>query len=155
MKLKILVGTVTGTAESVAQAIQMDCADRVDAIEVQLMDNLDIRVFDEDALFLICTSTHGAGDVPDNARALYDSLDTSPRYLGKLRYGIIALGDLGGHAATFCFAGKLFDERLQGLGAQRIGDIWCHDASDGSAPETDGVAWCRNWLALALAAAAA
>jgi hypothetical protein len=42
MKLKILVGTMTSTADYVAQAIQMDCADLVDDIEVQLMDGLDI-----------------------------------------------------------------------------------------------------------------
>src|SRR3954464_12057287 len=34
MKLKILVGTMTNTAEYVAQAIEMDCADLVDAIEI-------------------------------------------------------------------------------------------------------------------------
>ena len=152
IKLKILVGTVTGTAESVAQAIQMDCTDLVGDIEVQLMDGLDIKVFDEEALFLICTSTYGSGDVPDNARALLDSLDLAPKYLGTVRYGVIALGDLGSHGATFCFGGKLFDERLQGLGAHRIGEIWCHDASDGSVPQSDGAAWCRGWLTLALAA---
>ncbi len=152
MKLKILVGTVTNTAEYVAQAIEMDCADLVNAIEVQMMDGLDISVFDEDALFLICTSTYGAGDVPDNARALFDSLDQTPKFLGHVRYGVLALGDRGSHAATFCFAGKQFDERLQGLGAQRLGAMWCHDASDGSVAETDGAAWCRDWLALALPA---
>lgn len=152
MRLKILVGTVTGTAEYVAQAIQMDCADLVDSIEIHPMDGLDISVFEEDALFLICTSTYGAGDVPDNAQALYACLDTTPRYLGKLRYGVIALGDRASHAATFCFGGKLFDERLQGLGAKRVGDIFCHDASDGSVPETEGAAWCRDWLARAAAA---
>lgn len=151
MKLKILVGTVTNTAEYVAQAIEMDCADLVESIEVQMMDGLDISVFDEDALFLICTSTYGAGDVPDNARALFDSLDQAPKFLGHVRYGVIALGDMGSHAATFCFAGKQFDERLQGLGAKRLGEIWCHDASDGSVAETEGAAWCRDWLVQALA----
>ncbi len=34
MKLKILVGTMTSTADYVAQAIQMDCADLVDEIDV-------------------------------------------------------------------------------------------------------------------------
>ena len=55
MKLIILVGTMTSTADYVAQAIQMDCADLVEEIEVKLMDGLDISVFDEDALYLICT----------------------------------------------------------------------------------------------------
>jgi MioC protein len=146
MKLKILVGTMTSTAVYVAQAIQMDCADLVDAIEVQLMDGLDIGVFDEaDVLYLICTSTYGSGDVPDNARQLYDSLDLQPRFLGHVRYGVIALGDRT-YLQTFCFGGRKFDERLQDLGAQRIGEVWCHDASAGTLPEELGTAWCREWL---------
>ncbi len=154
MKLKILVGTMTSTADYVAQAIQMDCTDLVPDIEVQLMDGLDISVFDsaaeEDAVYLICTSTYGQGDVPDNARALYDSLESQPRFLGHLRYGVIALGDRT-YQQTFAFGGKKFDERLQGLGAQRIGDIWIHDASSGTLPETEGTEWCRQWLAQVLA----
>jgi MioC protein len=153
MKLIILVGTMTSTADYVAQAIQMDCADLVEEIEVKLMDGLDIGVFDEDALYLICSSTYGSGDVPDNARALYESLDTTPKYLGQVRYGVIALGDRT-YLNTFAFGGKKFDERLQGLGAQRVGEVWCHDASTGTMPEELGTAWCREWLAQALAPAA-
>ena len=150
MKLKILVGTMTSTADYVAQAIQMDCADLVDEIDVVMMDGLEIGAFDEDALYLICTSTYGSGDVPDNARALYDSLDATPKYLGHVRYGVIALGDRT-YQQTFCFGGKKFDERLQGLGAQRIGELFFHDASAGTMPEEEGTAWCRQWLAQALA----
>jgi MioC protein len=151
MKLKILVGTMTSTADYVAQAIQMDCADLVDEIEVQLMDGLDINVFDEDALYLICTSTYGSGDVPDNARALYDSLDQQPKFLGHVRYGVIALGDCT-YVQTFAFGGKKFDARLADLGAQRIGDLWIHDASAGTLPEELGTIWCREWLPMALEA---
>lgn len=153
MKLKILVGTMTSTADYVAQAIQMECADLVDAIEVLLMDDLDVSVFDEtqaeNALYLICSSTYGSGDVPDNARALYDSIGANPRFLGHVRYGVLALGDRT-YMQTFCFGGKKFDERLQDLGAQRLGDVWCHDASEGTMPETEGTAWAREWLAASL-----
>ncbi len=155
MKLKILVGTMTSTADYVAQAIQMDCADLVEDIEVQLMDALDISVFEssqaKDALYLICSSTYGQGDVPDNARMFYDSMAATPQFLGHVRYGVIALGDRT-YLQTFCFGGKKFDERLQDLGAQRIGDVWCHDASTGTLPETEGTEWCRQWLTLALQA---
>ena len=149
MKLKILVGTMTSTAEYVAQAIEMECADQVDAIEVLPMDALDISVFDEDALYLLCTSTYGSGDVPDNARALYESLSQSPKFLGHVRYGVLALGDRT-YLQTFCFGGKKFDERLSDLGARRLGEVWCHDASEGTMPENEGAAWCRQWLAQAL-----
>jgi len=153
MKLKILVGTMTSTAEYVAQAIQMDCGDLVADIDIQLMDTLDISAFDEDALYLICTSTYGSGDVPDNARALYESLSATPKFLGHVRYGVIALGDRT-YQQTFCFGGKKFDERLQDLGAHRVGEVWCHDASSGTLAETEATVWCREWLAQALAPAA-
>ncbi len=144
---------MTSTADYVAQAIQMDCADLVDDIDVQLMDDLDISAFDSaDQLYLICTSTYGTGDVPDNARMLYESLDATPKFLGHVRYGVIALGD-SAYPQTFCFGGKRFDERLSDLGAQRLGDVWRHDASGGTIPETEGTAWCREWLTSALAAA--
>ncbi len=150
MKLKILVGTMTSTADYVAQAIQMDCADLAEEIEVALMDGLDISVFDEDALYLICTSTYGSGDVPDNARSLYESMDSQPKYLGSVRYGVIALGDRT-YTQTFAFGGKKFDERLQGLGAQRIGEMFIHDATCGEMPEGLASAWCREWLPQAVA----
>lgn len=153
MKLKILVGTMTSTADYVAQSIQMDCADLISEIDIVLMDNLDMAVFDasqaEDALYLICTSTYGQGDVPDNARALYDSMAETPQFLGHVRYGVIALGDRT-YLQTFCFGGKKFDDRLQDLGAQRVGEVWCHDASTGTMPETEGTEWCRQWLTQAL-----
>ncbi len=154
MKLKILVGTMTSTAEYVAQSIQMDCADLVDDIEVTVMDGLSINAFDEDALYLICTSTYGSGDVPDNARALYESMAATPKFLGHVRYGVMALGDRT-YLQTYCFGGKKFDERLQDLGAQRVGEVWCHDASAGTLAESEGTAWCREWLALATSPATA
>lgn len=153
MKLKILVGTMTSTADYVAQAIQMDCTDLVSDIEIEMMDQLDISAFAEDkakdAIYLICTSTYGQGDVPDNARSLYESMSATPQFLGHVKYGVIALGDRT-YLQTFCFGGKKFDERLTDLGAHRIGDIYCHDASTGTMPEEEGTAWCRQWLAEAL-----
>ncbi|MFM9880090.1 MAG: flavodoxin domain-containing protein [Burkholderiaceae bacterium] len=156
MKLKILVGTMTSTAQYVAQSIEMDCADMVDEIEVLMMDDLDMDALTptaaENALYLICTSTYGSGDVPDNARAFYTAMDEQPADLSHIRYGVIALGDRT-YLQTFCFGGKHFDERLQGLGAQRVGEIWQHDASSGTLPETEGTEWCREWLTQALVSA--
>ena len=148
-QLKILVGTTTQNAMLLAQAIALDCADLLGAVEILPMDGLNIHVFDAASpaktLYLICSATTGSGDVPDNAQALYNSLGCEPLYLGHVRYGVMALGD-SSYPQTFCFGGKNFDERLQDLGARRIGDLWCHDASSGDAPETTGAAWCRQWL---------
>jgi len=107
MKLKILVGTTTQTAECVAQAIELDCADLVSEIEVKLMDDLKPEVFDEPALFLICCATYGSGDVPDNAQAFYAALLSQPRYLGHVRYGVMSLGDQGSYPMTFARAAAI------------------------------------------------
>jgi MioC protein len=152
--LKIFVATMTGTAEYVAQAIQMDCADLIKNIEVTMMDGLSSSAFDDkDCLYLICSSTYGAGDVPDNGQALYASLDNEPRDLSHVKYGVIALGDFGSYPTTFAGGGKRFNERLESLGAKRLGEVFTHDASDGTMPEAEGTAWARQWLASAMALA--
>lgn len=154
-KLLILVGTVTSTAEYVAQAIELDSSDLIERIEVRMMDGLDPSVFDEDALYVICSSTYGTGDVPDNAQAFYASLDSQPRFLGHVRYGLIALGDSLQYPQTFANGGRRFDERLRDLGAVRLGEPLILDASSDDNPETVGAAWCREWLTQALAASGA
>ena len=146
MKLLILVGTTTNTAECIAQAIEMDCTDLVDDIEVRMMDGLTVDVFNEQALFLICSATYGSGDVPDNAQGLYASFDAQPTFLGHVRYGVMSLGDQGSYPMTFAMGGRRFDEKLADLGAQRLGEVWTHDASSDVPPEESGVAWCREWL---------
>ncbi|MFM7331027.1 MAG: flavodoxin domain-containing protein, partial [Brachymonas sp.] len=143
-KLKIYIATMTGTAEYVAQAIQMDCSDLIGEIDISMMDNLRSDAFEErDCLYLICSSTYGAGDVPDNGQAFYASLDSDPRDLSHVRYGVIALGDFGSYPNTFAGGGKRFDERLEGLGAQHICNIFTHDASGGTMPETEATEWAR------------
>jgi MioC protein len=150
-KLLILVGTVTNTAEYVAQAIELDSSDLIEHIEVRMMDGLDPSVFDEDALYVICSSTYGTGDVPDNAQAFYAALDSQPRFLGHVRYGLITLGDSLQYPQTFANGGRRFDERLRDLGAVRIGEPLVLDASSADDPETLGAVWCREWLAQAMA----
>ena len=73
-------------------------------------------MFAREGVFLICTSTYGQGDVPDNARALYEDLQRKRPDLSKVRYGVFGLGDRT-YAETFNFGGKRFDDILTELGA--------------------------------------
>ena len=146
MKINILVGTMTGTAQLCAQ--EMELALDGDEVQVKtlLMDKLDPSVFaDRDAAYLICTSTYGQGDVPDNAKALYEALCTQKPDLKGLRYGVFGLGDRT-YAETYNFGGKRFDEILLALGAERIGDRYANDASSGTLPEEIALEWAQSWV---------
>jgi MioC protein len=148
MNLTLLVGTMTGTAQSVAQELELRLDDGQVRPALKLMDGLDASVFAPGGVFLLCTSTYGQGDVPDNARALFDSLAATRPDLSRVRYGLIALGDRT-YADTFCFGGKRFDALLTELGARRIGEPLLHDASKGTMPEEVAGEWIEGWMVLA------
>jgi MioC protein len=146
MKINILVGTMTGTAQLCAQ--EMELALDGDDVQVRtlLMDKLDAGVFaDREAVYLVCTSTYGQGDIPDNAKALYESLCTGKPDLTGVRYGVFGLGDRT-YAETYNFGGKRFDEILASLGAERIGERYMHDASGGTLPEEIALDWAQAWV---------
>jgi MioC protein len=146
MKITILVGTMTGTAQLCAQEMELALDDGETEVKTKMMDGLDSAVFSEDGVFLVCTSTYGQGDVPDNAKALYDHLCSARPNLSQVRYGVFGLGDRT-YAETFNFGGKRFDDILTELGARRIGERHMHDASSGILPEETALEWCQAWLA--------
>ena len=146
--ITILVGTMTGTAQLCAQEMELALDDGETQVETLLMDGLDASVFTRNSVFLVCTSTYGQGDVPDNARALYEDLKARRPNLAHVRYGVFGLGDRT-YAETFNFGGKRFDELLTELGAERVGERHMHDASSGVLPEETALEWCQAWLAQA------
>jgi len=77
------------------------------------------REIAKEKLLYIVISTHGDGDPPDEARALYEFLGTkrAPQ-LPDLQYSVLALGDTS--YPKFCEAGRVVDERLAKLGAKRL-----------------------------------
>ena len=154
MKVTILVGTMTGTAQLCAQEMELVLDDGENQVATLMMDNLDSSLFSREGVFLICTSTYGQGDVPDNARALYEDLQAKRPDLSQVRYGVFGLGDRT-YAETFNFGGKRFDDILTELGARRIGERVQHDASSGVLPEERAAEWGAGWLALAREAAEA
>ena len=145
LDLTLLVGTMTGTAQLVAQELELTLDDGETRVRTTPMDGLDAGVFSGGGLFLICSSTYGQGDVPDNAKNLYESLQSARPDLSSVQYGVIALGDRT-YAETFCNGGKRFDAILSELGARRIGEIMLHDASAGTMPEEIAVTWVAGWI---------
>ena len=141
--ITILYGSQTGNAETCAY----EAADAAQALGMSpvVMDMDDADIFDlaQVERILICISTYGEGEMPDNAQALWDaaSADDAPSF-SKTFFSVLALGDTG--YDNFCVAGKMWDERLEELGATRIADrVDCDVDYEDLAKE-----WTQNALAI-------
>jgi len=139
---------MTGTAEMVAEEVQTVLEAAGHAVTIRMMDDLDAGVFQLGAAFLVCTSTYGQGDVPDNAQEFFASLERERPELSGVRYGLIALGDTT-YKDTFCEGGIRFDKLLTELGARRVGEMLKHDASSGTLPEEIAAQWIVPWAEIA------
>jgi MioC protein len=139
---------MTGTAEMVAQEVQTVLEAAGHQVTIRMMDDLDAAVFQPGGTFLVCSSTYGQGDVPDNAQEFFASLERERPDLSAVSYGLIALGDTT-YKDTFCEGGIRFDTLLTELGARRVGDMLKHDASSGTLPEEVAAQWIVPWVEMA------
>lgn len=145
MQVSILVGTMTGTAELVAGDVKKALEGKGHSVDVLLMDNLKAEVFQRPGAFLICTSTYGQGDVPDNARDFFADLQAAKPDLTGKPVGVIGLGDTT-YQDTFNHGGQQFEALLKGLNATLVGERMQHNASGGTLPEEDAVTWALDWV---------
>jgi MioC protein len=148
MQLTFLVGTVHGNARQIAQTLALAAPDYGASAQVLDMQDLSIAIFDTPGLLILCCSTTGSGDVPDNAQALYQSLEAQARYLGHVHYGLVALGD-SSYGDTFYGGAKAFQSRLQDLGAHLLGEVCVIDALAAEEPDAVALAWFAAWAAQA------
>ena len=146
-QVTILVGTMTGTAEIVAEDMRPIFEAEGHDVEIVDMDGLDEGVFERPGFFVICTSTYGQGDVPDNAMEFYEKLCDDKPDLSAVHYGVVGLGDAT-YSDTYNEGGARFDKIIHELGGQRIGERVQHNASSDDLPQDMGIAWAREWVKL-------
>ena len=142
--LDILVATMTGTALIVADEIEEFCETRnfsAKIFEMDLLKSENLLVINNP--LLIISSTYGQGDVPDGSKNFYNDLKSSKVNLGHIKYAVFGLGDMT-YKDTFAYGGKKFDSLFSELNANRRGNPYYHDASDGTLPEEEAVNWFRD-----------
>ena len=119
--LHIVYGTQTGTAEELAYDIEKLSKDKGVDCKVFELDDISMDKLKEINKLLIVTSTTGDGEVPDNGLTFWENLSSLTELnIPNLKYGVLALGDSSHY--DFCNAGKIIDEKLKDLGANRIID---------------------------------
>ncbi len=141
--IHIIVGSVMGTALQVANRAQAQLNEA--GHTTRLFESHHPDVFQDNTALLVCTSSTGMGDLPQNIVPFYLALTSDfPRIAGT-PYGIISLGDSS--YPNFAQAGHTIDEALADIGAQREGDVLVLDALAVEDYDTAAEAWLNQWQA--------
>lgn len=139
----ILVGSVYGGSEEVAEAVQAAAEGR--GLSVRIATEPRAADLAAGRALLVVTSTTGSGELPDSIQPFYADLQAQPVSLSGRPLGVIALGD-SSYGETFCAGGALLEAQLLDLGARSLQPMLKIDAME-FFQATEGIAdWVEAWL---------
>ncbi|AIN17348.1 MULTISPECIES: FMN-binding protein MioC [Yersinia] len=142
--ITLISGSTLGSAEYVAEHLAEKLEEAGFSTETLHGPELDELTLD--GLWLIITSTHGAGDLPDNLQPLLEQIEEQQPDLSQVRFGAVGLGS--SEYDTFCGAVRKLDQQLITQGALRVGDILEIDVIQHEIPEDPAEIWVKNWINL-------
>jgi len=119
--LTILFGSQTGNAAGLAEKTAKMASNYGLEASVVDMDGYDKSNLANIKRLLVITSTWGEGEMPDNAEALWQSVQSDAPALASMHYSVCAIGDTS--YDEFCKAGLDWDGKLAALGATSVQEI--------------------------------
>ncbi len=135
---------MTGNARMVGEEISLYCNKKNINNKVFEMDEINASFLSNNTHpIIICSSTYGQGEVPDNAISFYKELKKAEPDLSHIKYALFGLGD-STYKDTFAFGGKKLDKLFLSLKAKPIGTSYFHDASESTLPEDEGLKWFKE-----------
>ncbi|WP_075183362.1 FMN-binding protein MioC [Pantoea sp. 1.19] len=142
--ITLISGSTLGSAEYVAE--HLETLLQQDGLTTALLHDPELDALPLSGIWLVVTSTHGAGELPDNLQPLYEAIASQLPDLSAVRYGAVGLGNH--EYDLFCGAIRQFDALLQRCGAQRIGDRLEIDVLQHEIPEDPAGEWIAGWKVL-------
>jgi len=136
---QIIVGSMLGGTEYVAEACQETLEDLKHQTIIHLSPEFD-QIPIKNQTWLICTSTHGAGEYPDNIQSFVKMLTDSNTDLSDTKFMIIGIGDSS--YDTFCHAAKNLNKILISKGCKKIINLKTIDMQLDIDPEIES----QNWI---------
>lgn len=132
----IITGSTLGGAEYVADNLNDVLSQQ--GFTVELFNNAELGDIQHQSHLLVVSSTHGAGELPDNIKPLFEALAEQQPDLSHLKFGVIGLGS--SDYDTFCNAVNIIETELKARGATQVCESLRIDVTnnfdhDGSAEE--------------------
>jgi MioC protein len=139
-KAVVLFGTETGNAEDLADDLSATLEECGMEAEVLDMEDADPGVLDGSRAVVICTATHGDGDLPDNSVDFYEALVEERPDLSGVVFAVCGLGD--SVYPDFCEAGRTWSRTLAEFGAREVVERYEIDAG----PEEEDIEGACEWV---------
>ncbi|WP_159312378.1 FMN-binding protein MioC [Raoultella terrigena] len=139
--ITLISGSTLGSAEYVAGHLAEKLEEAGYSSEIQhgpLIEDLPT-----DGIWLVISSTHGAGDIPDNLLPFYEALQEQKADLSAVRFGSVGIGSR--EYDTFCGAIDKIDDALKACGAKQIGETLKINVLDHEIPEDPAEIWLGSW----------
>jgi len=139
--ITLISGSTLGSAEYVAEHLAEKLEEAgfsTETLHGPLLEDLQTS-----GVWLIVSSTHGAGDLPDNLQPLYDAIKEENPDLSNVRYGAVGIGSR--EYDTFCGAIEKIDTLLTDCGAKRVGSLLKVNILDHDIPEDPAEVWVGSW----------
>ncbi|MFS7239103.1 FMN-binding protein MioC [Serratia proteamaculans] len=142
--ITLISGSTLGSAEYVAEHL----AEKLEAagFTTETLHGPELNELTLSGRWLVVSSTHGAGDLPDNLQPLLDQIEEQLPDLSQVQFGAVGLGS--SEYDTFCGAIQRIDDLLIARGAKRIGDRLEIDVTEHEIPEDPAEEWVKNWINL-------
>ncbi|MGR6980324.1 FMN-binding protein MioC [Testudinibacter sp. P27/CKL/0425] len=112
----VISGSTLGSAEYLAE--HCDDVLQQHGFKTALFHGPDWQQVQDYTTWLVVTSTHGAGDLPDNLYPLFEQLEQHDQPLSQLRFAVIGLGN--SDYDTFCFSVDKIERILQQKNAVQL-----------------------------------
>ncbi|MBK5074670.1 FMN-binding protein MioC [Budviciaceae bacterium CWB-B4] len=142
--ITLISGSTLGSAEYVAEHLEEKLTEA--GFTAEVLHGAELDELTPEGIWLIVTSTHGAGEIPDNLQPLFEQIEQQKPDLTQVRFGAVGLGSK--EYDTFCGGIKTADRILQDRGAKRIGDRLEIDVTEHEIPEDSAGVWIESWINL-------
>ena len=142
--ITLISGSTLGSAEYVAEHLAEKLEDA--GFSTEMLHGPELDELPLNGRWLVVSSTHGAGELPDNLQPLLEQIAEQQPDLSEVQFGAVGLGS--SEYDIFCGAIKQIDDLLIARGAKRIGDRLEIDVTEHEIPEDPAEEWVKNWINL-------